>query len=170
MTRQLLKIASLLLTGLIAGTFFYGTFTVIPTFYEVPSDIHLQFRTALMKHNALIVMWLVVLAIIAIAWYTWQMRKTRRVFAFCLLALLFTVASLVLTRLGSVPINMQIKTWSPHAPPANWLDILETWDFYNLIRTILSIASFISLLISNLWTDTRTVSVLSSDKNDYRQP
>ena len=161
MISQLSKMASLLLTGLIAGTFFYGTFTVIPTFYEVPADIHLQFRTALMKHNVLIVMSLIVLAIVAIAWYTWQVRKTRMVFAYCLLALLFTVASLVITRLGSVPINMQIKTWTPADPPANYLNVLATWDFYNLIRTILSIGSFIALLISNLWLKNTPSSGLS---------
>ncbi|MEO6327476.1 MAG: DUF1772 domain-containing protein [Ginsengibacter sp.] len=148
---QFSRISSLLLTGLIAGTFFYGTFTVIPTFYEVPSDIHLSFRTALMRHNVIIVVPLVVVAIIALAFYTWHVRKIKIARTLCFIALIFTIISLVITRLGSVPINMQIKTWNPIAPPVNWLQILATWDFYNLIRTITSIGSFICLLIAEWW-------------------
>ena len=154
---------ALLLTGLIAGTFFYGTLTVIPTFYEVPAEVHLQFRTALMKHNVFVVMSLVVFAIIVIALYTWQVRKVKITLAFCLAALLFTVISLVVTRIGSVPINMQIKTWNPSSPPADWLRILNTWDFYNLIRTIMSIGSFVFLLLSDLWVKpTASISDVSS--------
>ncbi|MEO6549077.1 MAG: DUF1772 domain-containing protein [Ferruginibacter sp.] len=151
MNFQIARIASLLLTGLIAGTFFYGTFTVIPTFYGVPHDIHLSFRTALMRHNAIIVMSMVVLSIVALAFYTWQACRLKIARGLILMALILTITSLVITRLGSVPINMQIKTWNISSPPADWLKILDTWDKYNLIRTVASIASFICLLIADLW-------------------
>lgn len=147
MNFQLTRISALLLTGLIAGTFFYGTFTVIPTFYEVPSDIHLHFRTALMRHNVLIVMSMVLGAIIALMFYSWQLRKAKAACFLCLAALTLTVISLVITRVGSVPINLQIKTWDPSSPPVDWLAILKTWDFYNLVRTVTSIASFLCLLV-----------------------
>jgi uncharacterized membrane protein len=149
-TYQFTRLVCLLLTGLIAGTFFYGTFTVLPTFYDVSSDIHLRFRTALMKHNSVIVMSLVLLAIAVLGIYTWQMRKFKAAFWLCCLALLFTFASLVITRFGSVPINMEIKTWDPISPPGNWLEILNTWDLYNMIRTATSFGSFIFLLVVDL--------------------
>lgn len=148
---QISRVISLLLTGLIAGTFFYGTFAVIPAFYEVPGEIHLSFRTALMRHNAVLVMALVILAIVGLAIYAWQVRKVRMAGICCLTALIFTIISLVITRLGSVPINLQMKTWNPGSPPDNWLQVLATWDFYNLIRTGTSIGSFICLLIADLF-------------------
>jgi len=151
MKLQISRITALLLTGLIAGTFFYGTFTVLPTFYELPSELHLGFRTALMRHNAVVVMTLVVLAVIGLAFYTWEVRKIKIAGALGLTALIFTMVSLVITRLGSVPINLQIKTWNPLLPPDDWLKTLATWDFYNLVRTITSIGSFICLLLADLW-------------------
>lgn len=151
MSLQLSRITSLLLTGLIAGTFFYGTFCVLPTFYDVPPDIHLRFRTALMQHNRTLVMSLVLLAIVTLGFYCWHARKINSARTLCSLALLFTITSLIITRIGSVPINMQMKTWNPIGPPADWLKTLATWNLYNTIRTITSIGSFVCLLMADWW-------------------
>ena len=148
---QLIRILALFLTGLIAGVFFYGTFTVSPTFYEVPSSIHLAFRTALMNHNKSIVMGLVLAGMMSIALYAWESRQIKLVRTLCLCALILTLFSLLITRLGSVPINLQIKTWDPLSPPENWLTILKRWDLYNAVRTVTSIASFGCLLLADLW-------------------
>lgn len=148
---QTARILSLLFSGLIAGTFFYGTFCVLPTFYEMPSYIHLQFRTTLMNHNKITVMALVLLAILANILYCFAVRKKSILFGFCLIALILTTISLLITRFGSVPINIEMKTWNAAAPPVNWLMILAKWDIYNEIRTVTSIGSFICLLLGDLF-------------------
>ncbi|HEV8084852.1 MAG TPA: DUF1772 domain-containing protein [Chitinophagaceae bacterium] len=148
---QLSRILSLLLTGLIAGTFFYGTFCVLPTFYEVSTETHFRFRTALMNHNKVIVMALVLIDVVVLTIYAWQARDAKMATLFVYSALFLTIISLVVTRLGSVPINLIIKTWNPSAPPADWMKTLATWDLYNLARTMMSILSFICLLLADLW-------------------
>ena len=149
---QVTRILALFLTGLIAGTFFYGTFTVLPTFYEVPSSIHLSFRTTLMNHNRTIVMGLVLAGMVSIVVYAWESRHIKIARTLCWCALILTLFSLFITRWGSVPINLQIKTWDPLSPPPDWLAILKKWDLYNAIRTATSIASFSCLLLADLWT------------------
>ena len=144
-----IRLLTLLFAGLIAGTFFYGTFCVLPAFYEVPSNIHLAFRTKLMQHNKVLVMLLVLCQIGFNIIYLYQVRNIRVANLLCLTACIFTVISLVITRFGSVPINMQMKTWNPSSPPPDWLLVLRKWDFYNAIRTITAIGSFILLLITN---------------------
>ena len=148
---QLTRISALILTGLIAGTFFYGTFCVLPAFYDLPSTLHLGFRVALMNHNKIVVMALVLLAIVALISYCWEARQLKTVRSLCFNALVMTIISLVITRLGSVPINLQIKTWQPSSPPADWLTVLKRWDLYNSIRTAASIIAFLSLLAADLW-------------------
>lgn len=106
MRLQLFRILSLVLSGLIAGTFFYGTYAVLPTFYKVPPQIHLQFRTTLMNGNRLMVMGLVLSAIASMALYYWEVRKIKVVRSFCLWAFGLTIFSLLVTRFGSVPINL----------------------------------------------------------------
>jgi uncharacterized membrane protein len=123
----------------------------LPAFYQVSTETHLHFRTALMNHNKTVVMALVILALPATAFYCVMVRKIRIVRTLCLGALILTMVSLLITRLGSVPINMQIKTWNPSSPPGDWLKILETWNFYNLVRTVVSLAGFICLLIADIW-------------------
>ena len=59
---------ALLTTGLLAGVYYYGLFTVIPAFYEVPLKVHLEYRVALMNHNAFYVQGLTAAAILAPIW------------------------------------------------------------------------------------------------------
>jgi uncharacterized membrane protein len=158
MRLQILKSLSLLLAGLIAGTFFYGTFCVLPAFYEVSTEVHLTFRTNLMQHNKYTVMSLVILSIIVNSFYYWEIKKLKTISILCLTALILTVVSLVITRLGSVPINLIMKTWTPASPPSDWLDILAQWDLYNSIRTFTSIGSFICLLLIDFFDDFRNLS------------
>jgi len=139
----------LISSGLIAGTFFYGTFSVLPAFYAVSPQIHLEFRTALMNGNRLMVMGLIIFGILAMGWYTWEARYIRLTRTFCFCALALTLFSLIITRVGSVPINLQIKTWNSLAPPQAWLAILERWNFYNALRTTASFLSFACLLAAD---------------------
>jgi uncharacterized membrane protein len=155
MTRAI-KLSTLLLSGLIAGTFFYGTFCVLPAFYEVPSEIHLTFRTALMKHNKVLVMLLVLLQLGFNTAYLFNIRTLKIARTLCLISLVLTIGSLLITRFGSVPLNLIMKTWNPQALPSDANTLLEKWDFYNAIRTFNSLASFLLLLIASEIQNSRT--------------
>jgi uncharacterized membrane protein len=155
MTRAI-KLSTLLLSGLIAGTFFYGTFCVLPAFYEVSSEIHLTFRTMLMKHNKVLVMLLVLLQLGFNAAYLFNIRTLKIARTLCLLALVLTICSLLITRFGSVPLNLIMKTWNPQSLPPDANALLEKWDFYNAIRTFNSLASFLLLLIAAEIQNSRT--------------
>ena len=119
-TTSFAKALALLSTGLLAGTFYYATSNVLPTFSEVPTDIHLAFRTALMKHNALNMQLLMASGIVTSAWLAWRFRDTPA-FYIALLGSLLALTSLLVTRFGNVPINMQIKTWNITSHPKTGL-------------------------------------------------
>jgi len=140
---------ALLATGILAGTFFYATSNVLPTFWEVPTNVHLAFRVALMRHNALNMQLLMAAAIVASLWFGITVRQQKVPFVFATIAILLTIATLMITRFGNVPINMEVKTWLPTAPPANWLAIMKTWDSYHSARTATAIASFLFVLIAS---------------------
>ena len=140
---------ALLVTGILAGTFFYATSNVLPTFWEVNTEIHLGFRVALMRHNALNMQLLMATGIVATVWFGWTVRQQKLPGIFALLAIVLTVATLLITRLGNVPINLEVKTWLLANPPANWLAIMKTWDFYHSLRTATSIGSFLMVLMAS---------------------
>ena len=146
-TNAITKILALFFTGLLAGTFYYATANVLPTFGEVPDSIHLIFRTALMKHNSINMQLLMALSIATGAWLAWQVRHSRVVFYLAVSASLLALTSLLVTRLGSVPINMQIKTWDAGHPPQAWQNTLSRWNLFHSIRTYTSIASFFCTIV-----------------------
>ena len=136
-------------TGLLAGAFMYGLLNVVPTFYEVPVNVHIIYRTRLMNRNSVTMQFLMTASIIAPLWYAVVNRYSLPVTGFAILSAILALTSLLVTRFGNVPINQHIKTWPPNHPPVNWIAILHTWDKYNLIRVLAALGSFISFTIAN---------------------
>lgn len=62
--------------------------------------------------------------------------------------------TLVITVGVEVPIDNQIKTWTPETLPSNWTELRSTWDRFHTMRTITSILSFISLSVGVVLSST----------------
>ena len=148
-TTAIAKALALGTTGLLAGTFYYATFNVLPTFSEVPDGVHLAFRTALMKHNAITMQLLMASSVLASGWLAWQVRHHRVALSWVASACLLTLTCFMVTRLGNVPINMLIKTWSLEHPPQDWQNILARWNLYHTVRAYAAMGSFVSAVIAN---------------------
>ena len=145
---------ALLATGLLAGVYYYGYFTVIPAFYEVPLRVHLEYRVALMNHNSVYVQSLTAAAILGPVWLAIAFKDNRKVRNWGIFAALVASLSILTTRLGNVPINRMIRIWEASQPPANWQVILDQWIVFNDIRTVFALASFVFVLVAvqfNRW-------------------
>lgn len=146
MKPSLVKFIALTATGLVAGAFFYASMNLLPTFYEVPLNVHLVFRTHLMTHNGISMQIVMILSIILPLWYARLNRRTIFCRNFAILAASLAFSSLLVTRLGNVPINLNIRAWDPFSPPENWVAILHKWDIYHLIRTITGIGCHLAFI------------------------
>jgi uncharacterized membrane protein len=153
MKNKLIMALALLTTGLLAGVFYYGTFTLIPAFYEVPIDVHLKFRVVMMNHNAVYVQLLTAIAIITPALLAIVSKHSRLIRIFAIAAAIAALISIITTRFGNVPINRMMRVWEASAAPANWRQVLEQWNFYNYIRTVFALASFVFVLIASQVND-----------------
>jgi uncharacterized membrane protein len=139
------KVANLLMlisSGLLAGAFAYGFFAVVPTFYEVPLEVHLTYRHALMRHNGIYMQIIVAGSILAPIWWALTMDGPRISRGLSITASFLSIISFVVTRFGNVPINRMIKTWSAAAPPADYGRLLERWMTFNALRTATSALGF----------------------------
>ncbi|MEU4740292.1 DUF1772 domain-containing protein [Actinosynnema sp. NPDC023658] len=140
---------ALLSTGLLAGTFGYGAVNLVTTFNVVPLDVRLTFHSALMRVNGPVVqtvMGLAALSTIALA--ALVRGRTRPVAA---AAGVLVVTSFLVTRFGNVPINGRIKEWAVGTPPADYAEVLQRWEAFNLVRTVAGIAAFVLVI----WIATR---------------
>jgi uncharacterized membrane protein len=57
------------------------------------------------------------------------------------------LTSFLVTRLGNVPINQQIKVWAVTSPPADHAAILQRWEMFNNIRTAAALAAFLLVIV-----------------------
>ena len=138
-------------TGLLAGTFFYVKFNVLPTFWEVPQFVHLCFRSTLMKHNDVVFQSLMITSIISCIWFTWRIRSLKYISIFTGFAAILGITTYLITYFGNLPINAQLKVWLHTSPPKDWAKILKIWDFYHTCRTITAIGSFTMILIATFF-------------------
>ncbi|MBS1689802.1 MAG: DUF1772 domain-containing protein, partial [Bacteroidetes bacterium] len=146
MQTTICKFVALLATGLLSGAFMYGFLNVVPTFYEVPLNVHLIYRVQLMRHNGITMQTLMGLSFITPIWYAVLCKGSRAAKSFAILAACMALATFLITRFGNVPINQVIKTWLPSNHPANWEAVLQRWDTFNFIRTLTAVACFISFI------------------------
>ena len=74
----------------------------------------------------------------------WSSYKTNRaVFWLFMLSFVLMVATLIITVGVEVPIDNQIKNWTPETVPENWTSLRRTWSEFHTIRTFTSIGSFV---------------------------
>ena len=143
---RLTGLLALLSSGMLAGAFGYALVCVVPTFEAVPLPVHLAFRTALMDMNGIFMQGLMGLSLLAVAGFAFVLTdRARRLGAGA--AALLTLTSFLVTRLGNVPINGEIRGWSATNPPVDWAEQLQRWEVFHEVRTTAAIGAFIVLLL-----------------------
>lgn len=134
-------------TGLLAGSLFYGWANVVPTFAAVPLDVHLALRAELMNHNGVVMQALMAASLGAVVWLAVVAGRSRaRTWA--LIAAGLTTATFVVTRLGNVPINGEIRAWAAGEVPDDYLDRLVVWGVFNDIRVSTAVTAFVLITIA----------------------
>lgn len=134
---RLVTALCLLSTGLLAGAFGYGAVNVATTFDAVPLDVRLTFHSALMRMNGPVMQ--TIMALAALSSLALALLARRRLAG---VAGVLAVLSFLITRFGNVPINGQIKVWAVGTPPADYAEILQRWEMYNVIRTLTAFVAF----------------------------
>lgn len=77
-------------------------------------------------------------------------RHDRRSFYLLLGASLSLLAAVAVTVVGNWPINGQISTWSPAAPPPNWTQLRDQWWLYHRARAALLMVGLSCALAATL--------------------
>jgi uncharacterized membrane protein len=153
MRTRLLNGIALLSTGLLAGAFGYGAVSLVSAFNNVPLDVRLTFHTALMHMNGLVMQSTMGAAAISTLALAALSRGRRRLLAAA--AGVLVAGSFLITRLGNVPINAKIKVWAVSTPPPGYADLLDTWENYNVARTLTALTAFVLIVGLTLYATGR---------------
>ena len=79
----------------------------------------------------------------ALAWLILVHTRHNAEFWLVISALVTMVFAFVLTAIVNFPINDQLMTWSPMAPPRNFRETWSPWEKAHKVRTVLWIAAFV---------------------------
>lgn len=147
-----LQILATCLMGLMAGFFFAFSVDVAPAMRELDASAYIHTQQAINRAVRNIPFALVyfgaavtpLLAAVAL-WLAGRRSEARLWLA---IAAAYLLGVFVLTREINIPINNALALWDPNAPPADWQQARDDWNFANLIRCLAACASFVVALLA----------------------
>ena len=150
MSATIIRFVDLLLVALLVGTIF-GIWIGFNPAGLSPATYVEQQQHAIRALNTFMPLLgaLCIVLTIALAVLTKKDRRTRYLLIATAVCLLMAG---VVTRFENQPINSIVMTWTPQAPPANWMELRDRWWQWHIVRTLAGIAALcllISAVLSN---------------------
>ena len=143
-----IRFANLFLAALVAGATFGVWLAFNPNGLDGPTYIALQQQGIRGMNVAMPVLGLMTLiATIATAILA---RDDRSQLALLIAAGVLFLAGGLITRFLNQPINAIVTTWSPAAPPSDWLMLRDAWWRWHIARTVLALAGLSLLIVAAL--------------------
>lgn len=148
--KKIVQLGALIGLMLVTGVF-YGNWISISRSYH-------QFSIAELVHIARVVIdnlavpmrYSAACCLILMALSAFTENKKAPAFYCILFSMALTILAILITLVIEVPINNQIITWTASTAPSNWEAIRDRWEFFNSIRVIASLTSFVLFAIALL--------------------
>jgi uncharacterized membrane protein len=142
MQRKLIQFIILLLLMLITGLFWGTWFSLSRTIETFSASEFIHIGKTIIKNVANPMRVIMPLCILLMAVSLWLYPEKRSVtFYLIVTSFVLLIVTLIITVGIEVPIDNQIKTWSPETVPSDWTAIRDRWQFFHTMRTFTSLAS-----------------------------
>ena len=147
MTTFIIRFINIIIAALLAGISF-GIWIGFNPLYLSPSTYIEQQQNMLSALKVLMISLVIIATIITITSAYLQKNK-RSVFITLLVAAVFFIACILITRFGIKSIDDIIMTWKADSLPENWTELRDKWWSLHIMRTIAElVALFLVTLVS----------------------
>ena len=145
---DVLQALALFLSGLLAGEELIVRYGVQPALSSLEDRAHILARVALVKRLKVVVPILMVPTVIAsvaalIAGWSAPGGTLR------IAGVVFLVAFLLFSFLGTVPINIKVNDWQVESPPADWKAVVRRWEVIDVFRSAAAILAFACFAVAS---------------------
>ena len=82
---------------------------------------------------------------------SWSERKRGWFWCVVVAGIAYTLGIIVFTQQVNLPLNATTESWNPNALPADWERVREQWNTANLFRSVLSMTTFVLVVIALIW-------------------
>jgi len=141
--RRLIYFAALFLLMLITGVFWGTWFTLTRSLENFSADEFIHIGKVIISNVAVPMAIIMPACILLIALSLWLYRPKKSTgFYFGLVSFVLIIIVLIVTLTILVPIDNQIKQWTPSTVPENWQQTRSKWDMFHTLRTFASLLNF----------------------------
>lgn len=146
MTGDVVRYAGLFLLGVLAGEELIVRYGIHPALSSLDDRAHLLARQALVRRLRAVVP-IVMLPATAFA-VAGLITVTGPGLALRWATLAATAVFLLLSFLGTVPINIKVNDWRVDAPPADWKAVVRRWARIDVLRSTAATAAFLFAVLA----------------------
>jgi uncharacterized membrane protein len=151
MISSIIRFFNIILAALLAGVSFAIWIGFNPLHLSPTTYIEQQ-QNMLHSLRVLMILLVVISTIITLA-SAFLQKNDKSNFYILIVAALFFILCIVITRFGNIPIDNKVLTWTPGSFPDNWSELRDKWWSFHIMRTI---AELIALCLV-AWTNAVTV-------------
>lgn len=146
MTGDIIQYLGLFLLGVLAGEELIVRYGLHPALSGLDDRAHLLVRQALVRRLRVVVPIVMLpaaaLAVAALVVVTGPGQALRWATTIAM------VAFLLLSFLGTVPINIKVNDWQVDAPPADWKAVIRRWARIDVLRSTAATAAFLFAVLA----------------------
>lgn len=141
MSTIIIQFVSLFLAGILAGEEFVIRYGVHKSLAELDEQSQIKVRQALiLKLRVLVPVIFLLTAASGVA--TFVLVGSEPGYGFRLAGVLALLIFILITLIGTVPINKGALDWQPDAPPSNWKALVARWERLDVLRSSAAILAF----------------------------
>ena len=143
---RLIRFINIIITALLAGVSFGIWIGFNPM--DLSSSTYIEQQQNMLHSLRIFLVSLVFIATIVTIISAFLQKKNNSIFISLLVAAIFLIACILITRFGNKPIDDMVLNWTSGSLPSNWAELRDKWWSFHIMRTI---AELIALLLIT-WT------------------
>jgi len=143
---RIIRFINIILTALLAGVSFGIWIGFNPM--DLSSSTYIEQQQNMLHSLRILLVSLVFIATIVTIIAAFLQKKNKSIFISLLVAAVFLIACILITRFGNKPIDDMVLNWTSGSLPSNWVELRDKWWSFHIMRTI---AEVIALLLIT-WT------------------
>jgi hypothetical protein len=151
MTTSIIRFLNIIIAALLAGVSF-GIWIGFNPMSLSPSTYIEQQQNMIQALNVLMISLVFSATVITII-SAFLQKSNKPVFITLLIAALFFITCIVISRFGNQPINKIIMSWTSGSLPVNLADLRDKWWSFHIMRTITELAALILVTWTSIKKD-----------------
>jgi hypothetical protein len=147
------QFVSLVLVMLVTGVFWGSWLGLSRSIQTFAPDAFLAVGHTMIGNLAPVMPVLVILAALSQVVLLVQLRFSgSSAFLPALIAFVMFLIAVAVTLLVEVPIDNQIRSWTPGSLPADWTQIRDRWETFHVLRTFSALGGLIALTAATVFS------------------